>query len=34
VDVDAPHLLLQSNPSIAWNSIGPFLERAAAIVAG
>ena len=29
VDVDGPHLLLQSNPSMAWNAIGPFLERAA-----
>ena len=30
VDVDGPHLLLQSNPVLAWNAIGPFLERAAA----
>ncbi len=34
VVVDGPHLLLQSNPSMAWNSIGPFLERAAAVGAG
>ena len=27
-DVDAPHLLLQSNPSAAWKIIEPFLERA------
>jgi pimeloyl-ACP methyl ester carboxylesterase len=33
VDVDGPHLLLQSNPSMAWNSIRPFLERAASIAA-
>jgi pimeloyl-ACP methyl ester carboxylesterase len=26
-DVDAPHLLLQSNPSAAWAIIEPFLER-------
>jgi pimeloyl-ACP methyl ester carboxylesterase len=29
VDVDGPHLLLQSNPSAAWRSIEPFLERTA-----
>jgi len=32
VDVEAPHLLLQSNPVTAWNSIRPFLERSAARV--
>jgi len=34
VDLDGPHLLLQSSPSIAWNSIGPFLVRAAGVGAG
>jgi pimeloyl-ACP methyl ester carboxylesterase len=33
-DVDAPHLLLQSNPSAAWELIEPFLKRAANVSAG
>jgi pimeloyl-ACP methyl ester carboxylesterase len=27
VDIDAPHLLLQSNPRAAWEVIAPFLAR-------
>jgi pimeloyl-ACP methyl ester carboxylesterase len=27
--IDAPHLLLQANPSAAWSVVGPFLERLA-----
>jgi hypothetical protein len=26
-DIEAPHLLLQSNPDAAWSFIEPFLER-------
>jgi pimeloyl-[acyl-carrier protein] methyl ester esterase len=33
-DVDAPHLLLQSNPSAAWEVIEPFVLRAEALGAG
>jgi hypothetical protein len=25
--IDAPHLLLQSNPHDAWTAIEPFLQR-------
>ena len=33
-DVDAPHLLLQSNPRAAWDLIEPFLLRAESSDAG
>ena len=33
-DVEAPHLLLQSNPTSAWSFIEPFLDRAQKLGAG